>query len=53
MEWVEIDKVLEREMPYTAKEVLKHYFSVGKDNNYIYAGVATAIEVVFTQLQEF
>lgn len=53
LEWVEIDKVLEREMPYTAKEVLKHYFSVGKDNNNIYAGVATAIEVVFTELQEF
>lgn len=40
-------------MPYTAKEVLKHYLSVGKDDDNIYAGVATEKEVLFTALQEF
>jgi 8-oxo-dGTP diphosphatase len=53
LEWVEINEVLNRDMPYTAKEVLKHYFSMGKDDNEIYAGVATEQLVVFTKLQEF
>ncbi len=53
LEWVEINKVLEREMPYTAKEVLKHYLFAGKDDDNIYAGVATEKEVLFTALQEF
>jgi len=53
LEWVEIDKVLEREMPYTAKEVLKHYLSVRKDNNNVYVGVATEKQVIFIELKEF
>lgn len=50
LEWVEIDKVLERDMPFTAKAVLNHYFKEGKDTNLIYAGVAMETDVVFTKL---
>ncbi|HEX2945461.1 MAG TPA: NUDIX domain-containing protein [Clostridia bacterium] len=53
LQWVEISKVLERDMPYTAKEVLKHYLSIGRNDNNIYAGVATEKQVVFTELNEF
>ncbi len=41
LEWVNMDGVLDREMPFTAKECLKHYLSIGKDNNKLYAGVAS------------
>jgi 8-oxo-dGTP diphosphatase len=53
LEWVEVTKVLDKEMPYSSKEVLKHYLSVGKDDNKIYAGVVTGKQVVFTELNEF
>lgn len=50
LEWVEIGKMLERDMPFTAKEVLKHYLSIGKDDENIYAGVVAEKQVVFTEL---
>jgi 8-oxo-dGTP diphosphatase len=53
LEWFEISKVLDKDMPYSSKEVLKHYLSIGKDDNNIYAGVVTAKQVIFTQLNEF
>ncbi len=53
LEWVEVAEVLDKEMPYSSKEVLKHYLSVGKDDNKIYAGVVTEEQVVFTELTEF
>lgn len=30
LEWVDMNKVLDRDMPFTAKECLKHYLSIGK-----------------------
>jgi 8-oxo-dGTP diphosphatase len=53
LEWVEFSKVLEREMPFTAKWVLQHYFSVGMNDHKIYAGTATDERVVFHELNEF
>ena len=53
LEWVEINKVLERDMPYTAKEVLRHYLSVGKYDCKIYAGIAVEEQVLFDELGEF
>lgn len=52
LQWVEIDKVLEREMPYTAKAVLKHYLSQGMYDDKIY-GAAAGDQVIFYELKEF
>ncbi|WP_346886688.1 NUDIX domain-containing protein [Clostridium sp. UBA4395] len=53
LEWVNMDEVLDREMPFTAKECLKHYLSIGKDNNKLYAGVASENGADFIELKEF
>lgn len=53
LKWVDMDEVLDREMPFTAKECLKHYLSIGKDDNKLYAGVATENSVNFIELKEF
>ena len=52
-EWVDYDKVLEKEMPYTAKYVLRHYLETGKNTKGVYCGVATRSKVSFTLLEEF
>ncbi|MBU5676848.1 NUDIX domain-containing protein [Alkaliphilus sp. MSJ-5] len=53
LEWVDINEVLDREMPFTAKECLRHYLSIGKDDNKLYAGVTTENGVNFIELKEF
>lgn len=53
LEWVNMNEVLDREMPFTAKECLKHYFSIGKDDNKLYAGVATENGADFIELNQF
>lgn len=53
LEWVDMNEVLDRKMPFTAKECLKHYLSKGKDDNKLYVGVATEDGVYFTELNEF
>lgn len=53
LEWVDMNKVLDREMPFTAKECLKHYLSKGKEDNKLYAGVTTELGVKFIELEEF
>ncbi len=53
LEWVEISKILEREMPFTAKEVLKHYVTEGRYTDKLYGGVSSDKQVVFTELDEF
>lgn len=53
LEWVDIDEILDRKMPFTAKECLKHYLAIGKDDDKVYAGVATSRGGNFTELNEF
>lgn len=53
LEWFDMDEVLDKEMPFSAKESLKHYFSVGKDDDELYAGVATDRGIDFVELMEF
>jgi len=53
LEWVDINEILDREMPFTAKECLKHYLKLGKDDNKLYAGMATENGVDFVELREF
>lgn len=53
LEWVELDKVCEKEMPFTAKYMLLHYMSTGRFDDKIYGGVTTPEGIVFTELTEF
>ena len=53
LEWVSINQVLEKEMPFTAKECLKHYLNIGKNNDKIYAGIITNKHAIFNELNEF
>lgn len=53
LEWADFDRILEREMPFTAKEVLRHYLSVGKFTKDVFAGIATDKQVVFHELNKF
>jgi 8-oxo-dGTP diphosphatase len=53
LEWIDISGLLDRGMPYTAKYVLKHYLEIGKNDNSIYAGIATDESTVFTELIDF
>ncbi|WIV12738.1 NUDIX domain-containing protein [Proteiniborus sp. MB09-C3] len=53
LEWVEIERILNKEMPFTAKECLRHYLAIGKYDDKLYAGIATASGVDFIELQEF
>jgi 8-oxo-dGTP diphosphatase len=53
LEWVNMNEVLDREMPISAKESMKHYISLGKDNNKVYAGITTENGINFVELEEF
>lgn len=53
LSWIDMDEVLEKEMPFSAKECLKHYLSTGKDDDKLYAGVTTDRGIDFVELREF
>lgn len=53
LEWVPLEEVNLRKMPFTAQGVLKHYMDIGKADNKIYAGISMVDEVKFIPLEEF
>lgn len=52
LEWVNKEDVLELEMPFTAKYVMKHYLEIGSSSDVLYAGVANGKELIFTEMPE-
>ena len=52
-EWVVYQKLLDRNMPYTAWYVLEHYLREGKKTEGIYSGIAKENGVEFVELKEF
>ncbi len=53
LEWVPLDDVLKKDMPFTAKGMLEHYMSTGRFDDKIYGGITTAKGMVFAELEEF
>ena len=53
LEWVDMEKVCEREMPFTAKNMLEHYLSTGRYTDVIYGGVTAENGTVFIEMNEF
>ncbi len=52
-EWVPLPKVMELEMPFTARYVLEHYMKTGRNTKCLYGGCADENGVQFTELNEF
>lgn len=50
LKWFDLTEVSELEMPYSAKFMMEHYLSIGKQNDKVYIGVADGSGVVFTEL---
>lgn len=53
LEWVPVDSVLKKDMPFTAKCMLEHYLSTGRFDDKIYGGVTAPEGIIFTELSEF
>lgn len=53
LEWIPNDRLLELEMPASAKFMMQHYLAVGKDTTALYGGVTTAEGIEFVELKEF
>ena len=50
--WFSFNDMLSLEMPYTAKYVIEHFYTIGQYTDKIYAGIANADKVVFLDLSE-
>lgn len=53
LEWVPLNKMQDKIMPYTAKYVLQHYHTMGRKNDLLYCGTAMENGVVFHALEDF
>ncbi len=53
LEWVPLDEVCGRDMPYTAGYVVRHYLETGRQEEALYCGVADKQGVRFAALEEF
>lgn len=53
LQWVELEKVMKKKMPYTAEHVLKHYMEEGRYTDCLYCAAAKKAEVVFSELENF
>ncbi|MCI8623367.1 MAG: NUDIX domain-containing protein [Provencibacterium sp.] len=54
LQWLPFDEaLLEREMPLSAKEVLRHYLRVGRSTEAVYAGIASGGAISFQELNVF
>ena len=51
--WFSLDEISDLEMPYTAKYVMKHYCTIGRFTDKLYAGATNENGVEFTELPEF
>lgn len=52
-EWVAFEDIFKKEMPYTAKYVLRHFFETGKQTKCVYGGIAEENTVHIVELKEF
>lgn len=48
--WFPLDEIINLEMPYTAKYVIEHYFTIGRFSYDTYVGVADGHEVRFVTM---
>ena len=52
LEWHDLQKLSELDMPYSAKYMLEHYVKIGRETNALYVGTAHRQGMSFCELQE-
>lgn len=50
LKWFDLNELSELHMPYSAKYMIEHYLTTGRENDKVYVGVADGTGVVFTEL---
>lgn len=50
--WVPLEEVMDRNMPVSAKHMLEHYLTTGRDTGFLYGGITTADGTVFYEMEE-
>lgn len=50
--WFSLEEIRSLDMPFTAKYVMEHFCKIGRNTDKLYAGIANAEGVVFTELSE-
>lgn len=53
IKWFHSTDIRDLEMPYTAKYIIEHYLTIGKDTNGVYVGVADGSKVQFVTMPEY
>lgn len=53
LQWFELDKMDDLEMPVSARHMIDHYLDVGRHNSCLYAGISTENGADFTVMEEF
>ena len=53
LQWFSEEETKDLKMPFTAKYVVKHYISTGKNTDKLYGGIAVESGVNFTELLDF
>ena len=51
LEWIDIDKALTLELPFSAGYCFRHYFDGGRDDDCVYAGIASGGVCVIKKLE--
>ena len=52
LEWHDIEKVCELEMPLSAQLMMEHYVKIGRFNTAVYAGITTPKGMTFVELED-
>ena len=53
LEWIDLKNVLLYPMPCSAKHVIEHFVSIGKNTDCLYGGVTTDKGIDFKEMKEF
>lgn len=53
LEWVDFDKAMLLDMPFSSKYVVEHYIKTGRNTSALYCGTANENGVTFTELYDF
>lgn len=53
LQWFDLDKMGDLEMPVSARHMIDHYLAAGQHDNRLYAGISTENGADFTAMEEF
>lgn len=53
LKWFPVEQIRELKMPFSARFVMEHYLTIGKDHHAVYGGIANGQTVTFVELTDF